>query len=133
MKEEKLSKDFVLHLRIPIDVRSSPEKVSKYVQSKDLMFHNIELTGHRVSWYHKEPKGDDKIFYTITLAYDAKLGHLQFIHANTEDKAGDAIFTTNFILKDLMRNGLITKAQEEYIRNRMGLKPTTKSASGGGK
>jgi hypothetical protein len=134
MKEEKLTKDFVLHLRIPIDVRSTPEKVSKYVRSKDLMFHNIELTGHRVSWYHKEPKGDDKIFYTITLAYDAKLGHLQYIHANTEDKSGDADFTTNFILRDLKINGLISKDQEEHIRSRMGMDTTKKSAgSGGGK
>jgi hypothetical protein len=138
MKNEKLAKDFVLHLKIPIDVRSTPEAITKYVKSKDLMFHNIELTGHRVAWYQKEKKGDDNIFYTITLAYDAKLGHIQFIHANTEDKAGDAAFTTNLILRDLINNNLITKAQEEHIRERMGMtisntqsKTTATSAAGG--
>ena len=120
MKEEKLAKDFVLQLRIPIDVRSTAERIKKYVDSKDLMFHNIELTGHRVSWYHKQKKGEDNIFYTITLCYDAQLGHIHYLHANTEDKKGDAIFTTAFLLKELSDAGLINKKQEAHIRSRMG-------------
>lgn len=120
MKEKKLAKDFVLQLRIPVDIRSSPKKIKKYVDSKDLMFHNIELTGHRVSWYHKQKKGEDKIFYTITLGFDAQLGHIHYIHLNTEDKKGDAKFTTNFILKELSDAGLINKKQEAHIRSRMG-------------
>jgi hypothetical protein len=125
MKEEKMAKDFVLHLRIPIDVRSIPKRIKKYINSKDLMFHNIELTGHRVSWYHKQKKDDDEIFYTITLSYDAQLGHIHYVHANTEDKAGDAEFTTNFILKDLREAGLINAKQEMHIRERMGLADVT--------
>ena len=121
MKKDKLAKDFVLQLRMPIDVRSTPEKIKKYVSSKDLMFHNVELTGHRVSWYHKQKKGKDEIFYTITICYDAQLGHVHFIHANTEDKLGDAEFTSNFILKELRKNGLISEASEKHIRIRMGL------------
>jgi hypothetical protein len=120
MKEEKLSKDFVLQLRIPIDVRSTPEKIKKYVDSKNLMFHNIELTGHRVSWYQKQKRDDDEIFYTISMCYDAQLGHIHYLHATTEDKKGDAMFTTNFILKELINKELITKKQETHIRNRMG-------------
>jgi hypothetical protein len=120
MKEEKLGKDFVLQLRMPIDVRSTPKRIKKYVDSKDLMFHNVELTGHRVSWYHKQIRGGDKIFYTITLCYDAQLGHIHYIHANTEDKSGDAKFTSNFILKELRDSGLINNKQETHIRGRMG-------------
>jgi hypothetical protein len=124
MKEEKLAKDFVLQLRIPIDVRSSPQKIKRYVNSKDLMFHNIELTGHRVSWYHKQKKDDDEIFYTLTLSYDAQLGHIQYVHANTENKDGDAEFTADFIIKDLKNNGLINPKQEKHIRARMGFNYT---------
>jgi hypothetical protein len=121
MKEEKLSKDFVLHLRMPIDVRSTPDRIKKYLDAKDLIFHNVELTGHRVSWYHKQPKGDDKIFYTMTMCFDAQQGHLHYIHANTEDKKGDAKFTANFILDELMDNNLISKREKKRIRNNMGV------------
>jgi hypothetical protein len=74
-----------------------------------------------VSWYHKEPKGDDKVFYTVTLCFDAKDGHLFYIHANTEDKKGDAFFTTEWVQSELLTSGLITQAQDEHIRARMGL------------
>ncbi|WP_455391729.1 hypothetical protein [[Eubacterium] cellulosolvens] len=120
MKKEKLAKDFVLQLRIPIDVRSTPEKITKYVNSKDIMFHNVELTGHRVSWYHKQKKGEDEIFYTLTMCYDAQLGHIHYVHANTEDKNGDALYTTNFLLKELRVAGLINDKQEIHIKSRMG-------------
>ncbi len=131
MKEEKLAKDFVLHLRIPIDVRSTPERVKKYVDSKNLTFHNVEITGHRVSWYHKQKKGNDEIFYIMTMCFDAQLGHVHYIHANTEDKAGDAIFTSNFILNELLENKLISKKDEAHIRTRMGFPQATRSGAGG--
>ena len=127
MKEEKLAKDYVLNLRIPIDVRSTTEKIKAYLADKAITYHNVELTGHRVSWYHKQPKGDDKVFYTITLCFDARDGHLHYIHANTEDKKGDAFFTSEWIQNELLTSGLITKAQDEHIRARMGL-----PAGGGG-
>jgi hypothetical protein len=120
MKEEKLGKDFVLHLRIPIDVRSTPQKIQSYIDKKQVTFHNVEITGHRISWYQKEPKGDDKIFYTMTMACDLKTGHVHYIHANTEDKKGDALFTTNFLLKEMKEAGLISKKDEKYITERMG-------------
>jgi hypothetical protein len=120
MKEEKLAKDFTLNLRIPIDIRSTSEKIKKYIDSKDIMFHNVEITGHRVSWYHEESKEDDKIFYTITMCHDLQQGHIHYIHANTEDKKGDALFTTDFLLSDLRKNGLVTGKQETHIRKRMG-------------
>jgi len=126
MKEEKLAKDYVLNLRIPIDVRSSPDKIKAYLATKAVTYHNVEITGHRVSWYHKQEKGDDKVFYTVTLCFDAKEGHLYYIHANTEDKKGDAFFTTEWVQNELLASGLITKAQDKHIRERMGL------PSGGG-
>ena len=121
MKQEKLAKDYVLNLRIPIDVRSSPEKIKAYLAQKQVTYHNVEITGHRVSWYQKQPKEDDKIFYTVTLCFDARDGHLHYIHANTEDKKGDAFFTTDWVQNELLTSGLITKAQDEHIRTRMGL------------
>lgn len=120
MKKEKLAKDFTLNLRIPIDVRSTSDKIQKYIDSKNIMFHNVELTGHRTSWYQKQPKGDDKIFYTITMCHDLRQGHVHYVHANTEDKKGDADFTTNFLLKELRDGGLISSRQETHIRERMG-------------
>ena len=65
--------------------------------------------------------GEDKIFYTLTMSYDMKLGHIIYMHANTEDKKGNANFTTNFILNDLKENGLISEKQESYIKDRMGV------------
>ncbi len=121
MKEEKLSKDYVLNLRIPIDVRSTPEKIKAYLAEKQVTYHNVELTGHRVSWYHKEPKDDDKIFYTMTLCFDAREGHLHYVHANTEDRKGDAFFTVEWLQRELVDSGLITKAQDRHIRERLGL------------
>ncbi|MCK5309771.1 MAG: hypothetical protein KAJ33_08190 [Thermoplasmata archaeon] len=121
MKAKKLADDFNLHLRIPIDKRSTPQKIQKFVDSKDVVFHNIETTGQRISWYHKAPKGDDDIFYTLTMAFDMRLGHVIYVHANTEDKKGGAVFTANFLLKDLKDSGLITDKDEAHIKNRMGL------------
>ena len=120
MKDEKLAKDFVLNLRIPIDVRTDATKLQAYLDSKELTYHNVEITGHRVSWYHKEEKGEDKVFYTLTMSYDPRVGHLHYIQVNTEDKKGDAQFTTDFIHRELLEAGLITPKQERYIRNRMG-------------
>lgn len=120
MKEEKLAKDFVLNCRIPIDVRSTPEKINAYLGPKERTYHNVEITGHRVSWYHKAPKGEDNIFYTLTMAFDPRVGHIHYIHANTEDKKGDALFTIDFIQNELLAAGLITKAEDRYIRGRMG-------------
>ena len=124
MKEKKLASDFVLNLRLPIDKRSTSEKINKFLDSKQVTYHNVEPTGQRTSWYHKEPKGDAKIFYTLTMCYDLKLGHIYFLHANTEDKKGDAMFTTDFLLKDLKDNGLISEKNETYIKNRMGFNIT---------
>jgi hypothetical protein len=121
MKEEKLAKDYVLNLRIPIDVRSSPEKIKAFLAQKHITYHNVEITGHRVSWYHNQEREDDKIFYTVTLCFDARDGHLHYIHANTEDKKGDAFYTTEWVQSELLSSGLITKEQDEHIRRRMGL------------
>jgi hypothetical protein len=120
MKEEKLAKDFVLNCRIPIDVRSTPERINAYLDTKARTYHNVEITGHRVSWYHKAPKEEDEIFYTITMAFDPRVGHIHYIHANTEDKKGDALFTIDFIQNELLAAGLISKAEDRYIRGRMG-------------
>ena len=120
MKEEKLAKDFTLSLRIPIDVRSTPERIQRYLDSKDIMFQNVELTSHRTSWYHREMKGEDELFYTITMNYDLRFGHIRNLQAITENKEGKAWFTTDFLLKDLKKFGLITDKQETHIRNRMG-------------
>jgi len=65
-------------------------------------------------------KGDDELFYTMTMNYDLRVGHIHFLQAITENKAGKAWFTTDFLLKDLMVNGLITDKQEAHIKNRMG-------------
>ncbi len=127
MKKEKLAKDYVLHLRIPIDVRSTPEKIKAYLADKQITFHNVELVGHRISWYHKQERDDDKIFYTMTMGFDAKEGHLYYIHANTDDKKGDAFFTTEWVQKELLDADLISKADDRHIRERMGL-----PAGGGG-
>ena len=123
MKKDKLAKDFILNLRIPLDVPVPPDKIKKYLEDKDLTYHNVEITGHRVSWYHKQERDEDEIFYTITLSFDLKQGHLQFIQVNTEDKNGDAQFTTDFIMKELRDNNLIDHKQEKHIRNRMGIPP----------
>ena len=120
MKQKKLEGDYLLNLRIPIDVRSTSKKIKEYIDSKQVTFHNIEPTGQRTSWYQKQPRGSDKIFYTMTMCYDMKHGHIHYLHANTENKKGDAYFTTDFILNDLKNNKLITAKQEEYIKNRMG-------------
>ena len=82
--------------------------------------HNVEITGHRVSWYHKEHREDDKIFYTLTMGFDPQAGHIHYIQASTEDKKGDARFTTDFIHRELRDAGLITAKQDRYIRRRMG-------------
>jgi hypothetical protein len=121
MKEEKLAKDYVLHLRIPIDVRTTPEKIKAYLAEKQVTFHNVEALGHRVSWYHKQKKEDDEIFYTMTMGFEAKEGHLYYIHANTDDKKGDAFFTTEWVQKELLDAGLISKTDDKHIRDRMGL------------
>jgi hypothetical protein len=120
MKDEKLAKDFVLSLRIPIDVRSTTERINKYLATKSLTYHNVELTGHRVSWYQKMKNGEDEAFYTMTFAFDPRNGHVHYIHANTEDKAGNAEFTTEWVQKELLDAGLITPKQDAYIRERMG-------------
>jgi len=120
MKEEKLAKDFTLNLRIPIDIRSTPEKIQRYLDSKDIIFQNVELTSHRTSWYHKENKGKDELFYTLTMCYDLRLGHINYLHANTENKSGGARFTTDFLINDMMESRLITKEQETHIKQRMG-------------
>jgi len=111
---------FTLSLRIPIDVRSTPAKIKKYLDSKDIMFQNVELTSHRTSWYHREMKGEDEMFYTVTMSYNLRVGHIHYLQAITENKGGEAWFTTDFLLKDLLQNDLITEKQEDYIRNRMG-------------
>ncbi len=120
MKEQKLAGDYTLNLRIPIDKRSTPENIKKYIDSKQVVFHNVEPTSQRTSWYHKEPKGDDKIFYTLSMCYDMKLGHIYYIHASTEDKKGDAYFTTDFLFNDLNKHDLLTLKEEKYIRKRLG-------------
>ena len=120
MKEEKLAKDFNLSLRIPIDIRSTPSKIAHYLANKDVVFQNVELTSHRTSWYHKEKKDEDELFYTLTMRYDLRVGHIEYLHATTENKAGDAQFTTDFLLRDLMENGLISLKQGRHIRRRMG-------------
>ena len=120
VKEQKLASDFVLNLRIPVDKRSTPTKIQQYINSKNVMFHNVELTGHRTSWYHKQKKGEDSIFYTLTMCYDMRLGHIYYMHATTEDKKGDATFTANFLLQDLREHGLISRKNETYIKERMG-------------
>jgi len=126
MKEEKLAKDYVLNLRMPIDVRSTPDRIKAYLSEKQVTYHNVELTGHRVSWYHKQKKEDDEIFYTMTLCFDAREGHIHYVHANTEDNKGDAFFTVDWLQKELLRSGLINEAQDRHIRERLGL------PSGGG-
>jgi hypothetical protein len=127
MKKDKMEKDYVLNLRIPIDVRSTPERIKAFLVDKQVTYHNVEITGHRVSWYHKQKKEDDEIFYTMTLCFDAREGHLHYVHANTEDKKGDAFYTVEWLQRELLDAGLITKAQDKHIRNRMGL-----PAGGGG-
>ena len=126
MKEEKLAKDYVLNLRVPIDVRSTTERIKAYLSEKQITYHNVELTGHRVSWYQKQKKEDDEIFYTMTLCFDAREGHIHYVHANTEDKKGDAFFTVDWLQNELLRSGLINEAQDKHIRERLGL------PSGGG-
>jgi hypothetical protein len=121
MKKEKLEKDYVLQLRIPVDVRSTPDRIREYLAEKKITFHNVELTGHRVSWYHKQPKEEDEIFYTLTMAFDASQGHIYYMHANTEDKKGDAAFTTDWIQKEMVSSGLISKKDDAHIRSRLGL------------
>ena len=79
VKEQKLASDYFLNLRIPVDKRSTPEKIQQYIDSKNVVFHNVELTGHRTSWYHKEKKGEDTIFYTLTMCYDMRLGHIYYM------------------------------------------------------
>jgi hypothetical protein len=120
MKAEKLAKDFTLSLRIPIDIRSTPAKIKKYLDAKDIMFQNVELTSHRTSWYHREMVGEDELFYTMTMSYDLRAGHINFLQAITEDKSGKASFTTEFLLRDLREHDLISRKQEAYIRGRMG-------------
>lgn len=121
MKQEKLAKDYTLNLRMPIDVRTTPAKIRSYIETKEVMFYNVEPIGHRTSWYHKEPKGEDKIFYTLTMEYDLRKGHLRFMQANTENKKGDARFTVDFLLKDLESNGLLNSHQVQKVKARMGL------------
>lgn len=127
MKQEKLAKDYVLNLRIPIDVRSTPEKIKSYLSKKQVTYHNVELTGHRVSWYHRQDRDGDEVFYTLTMGFDALQGHIHYLHANTEDKKGDAFYTTEWIERELIESGLISKEDDEHIRHRMGL-----PAGGGG-
>jgi hypothetical protein len=80
------------------------------------------VTGHRFSWYQKEPRGDDKIFYTMTMGCDMRNGHIHYIHANTEDKKGDAKFTSDFLIKELLGAKLIKKREAKHILERMGFK-----------
>ena len=126
MKQEKLAKDFTLNLRMPIDVRTTPNRLRDYIASKEVMFHNIEPIGHRTSWYHKEPQGDAKIFYTLTLNYNLAKGHIHYMQAFTEDKKGQAQFTIDFVLQDLEDHGLLDPSQVRRVKQRMGL------PSGGG-
>ena len=121
MKQEKLAKDYTLNLRIPIDVRATSEKVQRYIDTKMIMFHSVEPTGHRVSWYHKQAKGENKIFYTLTMDYDLRKGHINYMQANTEDKKGDAKFTADFLLEDLRKNELLSPDQVRHVKHRMGL------------
>jgi hypothetical protein len=121
MKREKLAKDYVLNLRIPIDVRSSPEKIKSFLSEKQVTYHNVEVTGHRVSWYHRQKRDGDEIFYTLTMGFDARKGHIHYLHANTDDKKGDAFYTVDWVQKELIESGLISKKDDEHIRYRMGL------------
>jgi hypothetical protein len=120
VKEKKLAKQFNLNIRFPLDISVAKGSIEAFVARKDVVFHNVEVTGHRVGWHHREGAGDDTILYVMTIAYDPERGLLRYYHANTEDRRGVAALTTDLVMQDLLDGGLITEDDELRIRRRMG-------------
>ena len=54
------------------------------------------------------------------MCYDPQNGNLHYVHANTEDRKGDAAYTADVILGDLVKEGVLTATQEATIRDQMG-------------
>jgi hypothetical protein len=120
VKQQKLAKQFNLNIRFPIEKRVPQEAIRSYVGHKDIIFYNVELTGHRIGWHHREARGDHKIRWVVTLCYDPKNGILHYVHASTEDRKGDAQYSTDVILRDLATGGVLTDEQMREINNLMG-------------
>jgi hypothetical protein len=99
---------------VPQDVMSS------YLDGKDVIFYNVELTGHRVGWHHRESRDGHGILWVVALCYDPNNGLLHYVHASTEDRKGDAQYTSEIILKDLAAGGVLTNEQVRGINHRLG-------------
>ncbi|MCK4971496.1 MAG: hypothetical protein KAS77_13255, partial [Thermoplasmata archaeon] len=89
-KQQKMAKQFNLNIRFPIEQRVPQEAIRSYVGQKHVIFYNVELTGHRIGWHHREARGDHKILWVATLCYDPMNGILHYVHVSTEDRKGDA-------------------------------------------
>jgi hypothetical protein len=120
VKRQKMAKQFNLNIRFPIEQKVPQEAIQRYVGSKDIIFYNVEHTGHRVGWHHREAKGDHKILWVVTLCYDPKNGILHYVHTSTEDRKGDAQYTADVILSDLSTGGVLNDKQVKEINKLMG-------------
>jgi hypothetical protein len=120
VKRQKMAKQFNLNIRFPVDEQVPRKAIEEYLARRDLIFYNVEVTGHRMGWHHRETRGDHKVLWVVSLCYDPNTGNLNYIHVNTEDSKGDANYTTDAILGDMVTGGVLTRAQEARIRDRMG-------------
>jgi hypothetical protein len=121
IKEQKLAERYNLNVRFPLDVRSNTSRIKKFIDSKDVVLYNVERTTHRVAWHHSERKGELEIFYVLTLCFDPVNGHLHYLHANTEDRRGTVELTTDLVIRELTRGGLIDMKEARDIDKNMGI------------
>ena len=120
VKRQKMAKQFNLNIRFPIEKRVPEEAIRSYLDQKDVIFYNVELTGHRIGWHHREARGGHKILWVVTLCYDPKNGILHYVHTSTEDRKGDAKYSADVILGDLAAGGVLTAEQVMEINRSMG-------------
>jgi hypothetical protein len=120
VKEQKIAERYNLNVRIPIDMRSTPEMIREFLGSKTLIMYNIETTSHRVAWHHEEKVGDNIVFFVLTLCFDPLNGHIHYLHATTENRSGTMKLTVAMSLRILLKEMLLTRRQVNEIKRRMG-------------
>ncbi|UCC93452.1 MAG: hypothetical protein JSW25_01945 [Thermoplasmata archaeon] len=128
IKRQKMSKQFNLDIRFPIDKKVPPETIRRYIADKDVILYNVEHNGHRVGWHYTVSREDAKVLWVVTMSYDPRNEVLHYANAVTQDRKGDARYTADVILSDLVKGDVITEGQATGIREGIG-RPLTGGAS----
>jgi hypothetical protein len=120
VKRQKMAKQFNLLIRFPVNVRVPMEAIQRFLAVKDVIFYNVEVTGHRVGWHHRHRRDDHEVLWVVVMCYDPRDGNLNYVQVSTEDRKGDPQYSSDVILADLVEGGVLTGEQVAMIRDRMG-------------